>query len=179
MATKQMTTERFGLIKVGGKDATVIGDDLKVGDKAPDFTVQTLDWAPKRGLADTAGKVRIIAAVPSLDTEVCDRETRRFNQEASSLSKEIVIEVISTDLPYTQKRWCGASGVDQVMTLSDHMTTEFGEKYGVLIKERRILRRAVFVVGKDDKLAYVAYMPALGDEPNYPEVLAAAKKALV
>jgi thioredoxin-dependent peroxiredoxin len=174
-----MTTERFGLIKVGGKDATVIGDDLKVGGKAPDFTVQALDWTAKRGLADTEGKVRIIAAVPSLETDVCDRETRRFNQEASSLSKDIVIEVISTDLPYTQKRWCGAAGVDQVMTLSDHMTAEFGEKYGVLIKERRTLRRAVFVVGKDDKLVYVAYMPALGDEPNYAEVLEAARKALV
>jgi thiol peroxidase len=174
-----MATERFGLIKVGGKEATVVGDDLKVGSKAPDFTVQTLDWVLKRGLSDTEGKVRIIAAVPSLDTDVCDRETRRFNQEASSLSKDIVIEVISTDLPYTQKRWCGAAGVDQVMTLSDHMTTEFGEKYGVLIKERRILRRAVFVVDKDDKLVYVAYMPALGEEPNYSEVLEAAKKALV
>jgi thiol peroxidase len=174
-----MATERFGLIKVGGKEATVVGDDLKVGSKAPDFTVQTLDWVLKRGLSDTEGKVRIIAAVPSLDTDVCDRETRRFNQEASSLSKDIVIEVISTDLPYTQKRWCGATGVDQVMTLSDHMTTEFGEKYGVLIKERRILRRAVFVVDKDDKLVYVAYMPALGEEPNYSEVLEAAKKALV
>ena len=174
-----MSTERFGLIKVGGKDATVIGDDLKVGGKAPDFTVQALDWTAKRGLADTEGKVRIIAAVPSLETDVCDRETRRFNQEAASLSKDIVIEVISTDLPYTQKRWCGAAGVDQVMTLSDHMTADFGEKYGVLIKERRTLRRAVFVVGKDNKLVYVAYMPALGDEPNYPEVLEAARKALV
>lgn len=173
-----MATERFGLIKVGGKDATVVGDDLKVGGKAPDFTVHDKDWTLKHGLADTAGKVRIIAAVPSLDTEVCDRETRRFNVEAASLSKDIVIEVISTDLPYTQKRWCGAAGVDQVMTLSDHLTGKFGEDYGVLIKERRILRRAVFVVGKDNKLVYVAYMPALGDEPNYAEVLEAAKKAL-
>jgi thioredoxin-dependent peroxiredoxin len=173
-----MASERFGLIKVGGKDATVVGDDLKVGSEAPDFSVHDKDWTVKRGLADTAGKVRIIAAVPSLDTEVCDRETRRFNVEAASLSKDIVIEVISTDLPYTQKRWCGAAGVDQVMTLSDHMTGKFGEDYGVLIKERRILRRAVFVVGKDNKFAYVAYMPALGDEPNYTEVMAAAKKAL-
>ncbi len=173
-----MATERFGLIKVGGKDATVIGDDVKVGATAPDFSVHALDWSVKRGLADTEGKVRILAAVPSLDTEVCDRETRRFNQEAASLSKDIVIEVISTDLPYTQKRWCGAAGVDQVMTLSDHQNAEFGEKYGVLIKERRILRRAVFVVGKNNRLTYAAYMPALGDEPNYAEVLEAAKKAL-
>ncbi len=173
-----MTAERYGIIQVGGKDATVVGDDVAVGNKAPDFAVQTQDWSTLHGLADTAGKVRIIAAVPSLDTEVCDRETRRFNQEAASLSKDVVIEVISTDLPYTQKRWCGAAGVDQVQTLSDHMTTDFGLKYGVLIKERRILRRAVFVVGKDDRLVYVAYMPKLGDEPDYAAVLDAAKEAL-
>lgn len=173
-----MATERFGLIKVGGKDATVIGDDINVGQTAPDYVVQATDWSTKRGLADTEGKVRIIAAVPSLDTEVCDRETRRFNQEAASLSKDIVILVISTDLPYAQKRWCGAAGVDQVMTLSDHMNADFGEKYGVLIKERRTLRRAVFVVNKKNKVTYAAYMPVLGDEPNYSEVLDAAKKAL-
>jgi thiol peroxidase len=173
-----MANERFGLIKVGGKEATVVGDDLRVGDVAPEFTAQAQDWSLKRGLADTAGKVRIMAAVPSLDTEVCDRETRRFNQEAAALGKDIVIEVISTDLPYAQKRWCGAAGVDQVMTLSDHMNAEFAEKYGVLIKERRILRRAVFVVDKGNKVVYAAYMPALGDEPDYPQVLEAAKKAL-
>jgi thioredoxin-dependent peroxiredoxin len=173
-----MATERFGLIKVGGKDATVIGEDVKVGQAAPDFTVHTLDWSVKRGLADTAGKVRIIAAVPSLDTDVCDRETRRFNQEAAALSKDIVIEVISTDLPYAQKRWCGAAGVDQVMVLSDHMAAEFSEKYAVLIKERRICRRAVFVIGRDNKIAYAAYMPVLGDEPNYADVIEAARKAL-
>ncbi len=173
-----MSTERFGLIQVGGKDATVVGDDVHVGDTAQDFTVQALDWSSVRGLADTAGKVRIIAAVPSLDTDVCDRETRRFNQEAASLSQDIVIEVVSTDLPYTQKRWCGAAGVEQVRTLSDHMNVEFGLKYGVLIKERRILRRAVFVVGRDDKLKYVAYMAKLGDEPDYAAVLDAAKKTL-
>ena len=173
-----MTTERFGLIKTGGKDATVVGDDVIVGSVAPDFTVHATDWSLVHGLANSAGKVRIIAAVPSLDTNVCDRETRRFNQEAASLSKDIVIEVISTDLPYTQKRWCGAAGVDQVQTLSDHMSAEFGEKYGVLIKERRILRRAVFVVGRDDQLVYVAYMPRLDDEPDYAAVLDAAKRAL-
>ncbi len=147
-----MTTERFGLIKVGGKDATVIGDDVKVGQTAPEFTAHALDWSLVRGLADTKGKVRIIASVPSLDTDVCDRETRRFNTEAAALGKDIVIQTISTDLPYAQKRWCGAAGVEQVMVLSDHQNAEFGEKYGVLIKERRILRRAVFVIGRDDKI---------------------------
>jgi len=173
-----MTTERFGIVKVGGREATVIGDDVKVGQDAPEFTAHATDWSLVRGIADTKGKVRIIAAVPSLDTEVCDRETRRFNQEAAALDKDIVIQTISTDMPYAQKRWCGAAGVDQVMVLSDHQNAEFGEKYGVLIKERRVLRRAVFVVGRDDKLAYVAYMPVLGEEPNYAEVIEAAKKAL-
>ena len=173
-----MATERFGLIKVGGKDATVIGDDIQVGQTAPDFSAHANDWSVVRGLADTAGKVRIIAAVPSLDTDVCDRETRRFNQEAAALGADIVIEVISTDLPYAQKRWCGAAGVDQVKTLSDHYTAEFGEKYGCLVKERRTLRRAVFVVGRNDKVVYADYMPVLGNEPNYEEVLAAAKNAL-
>lgn len=173
-----MTTERFGIIKVGGREATVIGDDVKVGQDAPEFTSHATDWSLVRGIADTKGKVRIIAAIPSLDTEVCDRETRRFNVEAASLDNDIVIQVISTDLPYAQKRWCGAAGVDQVMVLSDHMRAEFGEKYGTLIKERRTLRRSVFVVGRDDKLAYVAYMPSSGDEPNYAEVIEAARKAL-
>ena len=173
-----MTTERFGLIQTGGKDATVIGDDIQVGQKAPEFTVQALDWSVVQGISDTQGKVRVIAAVPSLDTDTCDRETRRFNQAAADLDEDIVIIVISTDLPYAQKRWCGAAGVDQVMVLSDHMTVEFGEKYACLIKERRTLRRAVFVVDRQDKVTYVAYMPALGIEPDYEEVLEAARAAL-
>jgi thiol peroxidase len=173
-----MTIERFGIVKFRGQDVTVSGADLQPGQAAPEFTVQTLDWSPFNGLANTQGKVRIIAAVPSLDTEVCDRETRRFNQEAAALSKDIAILVISCDLPFAQKRWCGAAGVDQVTVLSDHMSVDFGVKYGVLIKEARILRRAAFVVDRTGKLTYVAYMPALGEEPNYAEVFAAAKAAL-
>ena len=173
-----MTEERFGIVKFRGQDVTVVGADLKPGQTAPEFTVQTLEWASFQGLANTQGKVRIISAVLSLDTDVCDRETRRFNQEVTALSKDIAILVISTDLPFTQKRWCGATGVDQVTVLSDHMSTDFGVKYGVLIKEVRFLRRAVFVVDQAGKLTYVAYMPALGEEPNYTEVLAAARAAL-
>jgi thiol peroxidase len=173
-----MAIERTGLLQLAGKDATIIGEDVKVGQVAPDFNAQALDWSAVRGLGDTNGKVRIIAAVPSLSTDVCDRETRRFNQESANLNSDIVILVVSTDLPYTQKSWCGAAGIDQVMVLSDHMTAEFGEKYGCLVKERRILRRAVFVVDRQDKLTYVAYMPALGVEPDYEEVLDAARAAL-
>jgi thioredoxin-dependent peroxiredoxin len=174
-----MTLERFGLLKFRGQEVTVLGDDLKPGMVAPEFFVQTTEWASFRGLADTQGKVRVIATVPSLDTEVCDRETRHFNQEAAALGKDIAILVISNDLPFAQKRWCGAAGIDQVIVLSDHMSTDFGEKYAVLIKEARILRRAVFVVDRVGRLAYVAYMPALGEEPNYGEVLDAAKAALL
>lgn len=173
-----MTTERFGLIKLGDKDATVVGDDIRAGQAAPEFTVQTLDWNTFHGLGDTQGKVRIIAAVPSLETSVCDRETRRFNEEAARLGKDIAVLVLSTDLPYTQKRWCGAAGIDQVTVLSDHMDADFGIRYGCLIKERRTLRRAVFVVDRAGKVTYAAYMPVLGDEPNYEEVLAAARAAL-
>jgi thiol peroxidase len=170
--------ERPGLIKFRGQEVTVLGADLNPGDMAPEFSVQTLEWSQVNGLANTAGKVRIIAAVPSLDTEVCDRETRRFNQEAAGLSKDIAILVISTDLPFAQKRWCGAAGVDQVTVLSDHKEADFGTKYGCLIKEARILRRAIFVVNRIGKIVYSAYMPALGEEPKYAEVLAAAQAAL-
>jgi thiol peroxidase len=173
-----MTLERFGIVKFRGQDVTVLGEDLKPGQTAPEFVVQTQEWAPFHGLADTQGKVRILAAFLSVDTDTCDRELHTFNQEAAALSKDIAILVISTDLPFAQKRWCGAAGVDQVTVLSDHMTGEFGLNYGVLIKEARILRRAVFVVDRAGKLTYVAYMPALGVEPNYSEVLDAARAAL-
>jgi thiol peroxidase len=173
-----MTLERFGIVKFRGQDVTVLGEDVKPGQAAPEFTVQTLEWAPFRGLADTQGKVRIIAAFLSVDTDTCDRELHRFNQEAAALSKDIAILVVSNDLPFAQKRWCGAAGVNQLSVLSDHMTGEFGLKYGLLIKEARILRRAVFVVDRAGKLTYVAYMPALGEEPKYSEVLDAARAAL-
>lgn len=173
-----MTTRRKGLIQVGGKDATVIGDDIQVGQKAPDFAVFKTDWTLVKALKETKGKVRIIAAIPSLDTQVCDRETRRFNQEAAGLGKDVAILTISTDLPYAQKRWCGAAGVDQVLTLSDSYKVDFGKKYACLIEERRTLRRAIFVVDRKGIVIYADYMPVLNNEPKYDEVLAAARKAL-
>lgn len=173
-----MVIEREGLIQFGGKDATVIGPDLEVGDKACDFSVHKLDWSIFHGLEDSRGKIRIIAAVPSLETAVCDREVRRFNQEAALLSKEILVMVISTDLPFTQKRWCGAAGIDRVQVLSDHKDVDFGAKYGCLLKDQRILRRAVFIIDRDDTIVYVDYLPALGEEPNYDEVLQAARSVL-
>jgi thiol peroxidase len=173
-----MVTKRTGLIKYAGLDRTVVGDDIQVGQKAPDFTIQKNDWSVSKGFKETKRKVRIIASVPSLDTSVCDRETRRFNEEAAKLGKNIVIMVVSMDLPVAQKRWCGAAGVDQVMTVSDALKADFGKKYGTLMEEVRLLRRAVFVVDKKRIVRYAAYMPTTGEEPNYEEVLAAAKAAL-
>jgi thiol peroxidase len=173
-----MNLERSGLIKFAGKDVTVIGPDIAVGQKAPEFTVHTQEWLDFNGLADTRGKVRIISTLLSLHTSVCDRETRRFNQEVTQLDDRIVILTISMDLPYMLRDWCAAAGVDRVITLSDHKNAEFGQKYGVLVKEQRVLRRAVFVVDQSDTVVYSAYMPAFGDEPDYSAVLDAAREAL-
>jgi thiol peroxidase len=173
-----MSIERKGFLKFAGQDVTVIGNDLQAGQPAPEFTVHANDWSVTKGLASTQGKVRIIGSLTSLNTSVCDRETRRFNVEASALGEGIIILMLSMDLPYTQKNWCGAAGVDKVITLSDHKLADFGEKYGVLVKEQRILRRAIFVVNASDRIVYAAYMPELKDEPNYAEVLAAAQAAL-
>jgi thiol peroxidase len=173
-----MINERFGVVKFHGQPMTVVGMDKKTGDIAPEFFAQDLDWSTYKGLQNTKGHVRIIASFLSLDTDVCDREIRRFNMEAASLGKDISILVISTDLPFTQKRWCGAAGVDQVTVLSDHLKVDFGKKYGCLIKEARILRRAAFVVNRAGILTYADYMPALNQEPNYNDILIAAKAAL-
>ena len=173
-----MVVERKDQFKFRDHLVTILGEDIKVGQKAPDFIVQSQDWSVVSGLAQTKNKIRIIAAVPSLDTSVCDRETRRFNQEAAALSKDIVIFTISMDLPFTQKRWCGAAGVEQVMVVSDHLRGDFGKKYAVLLKEAGIFRRAVFVIDRKGIVTYSAYMPLLGDEPNYDEVLQAANNAL-
>jgi thiol peroxidase len=145
---------------------------------APEFIAVVPGWGTVNPLQESKGKVMILCAVPSIDTETCDIETRRFNQEAASLSEDIVIYIVSTDFPFAQKRWCGAAGVDRVKLVSDVVNAEFGEKYGTLIKERRYLRRAVFIVDRTGKLTYGAYMPHLGVEPNYEDVLEAAKAAL-
>jgi thiol peroxidase len=174
-----MTIERVGLIKFAGNEVTVIGPDILVGQKAPEFTAVASDWSTFHGLQNTKGKVRIIGSLPSLSTSVCDRETRRFNQEAIELDDRIVILTVSMDLPFTIKNWCAAAGVDRVTTLSDLKNSEFGPKYGVLLKEHRFLRRAVFVVDRNDMVIYSAYMPAIGVEPNYAEVLESARRALI
>lgn len=173
-----MSINRIGLIKFKGNDVTVVGPDIVVTQIAPDFTAVTQDWSAFNALQETKGKVRIIGSLPSLSTNVCDRETRRFNQEAAALSDQIAILMVSMDLPYTLNNWCAAAGVDRVKTLTDYKNMDFGPKYGVLLKEPQIFRRAIFVVDQDDKVQYAAYMSAIGEEPNYDDVLNAAKLAL-
>jgi len=170
--------ERKGIIQFRGKEVTVVGEDIQIGQQAPSFKAHLLDWSNIDLLKLTRGKVRIIASVPSIDTDVCDRETRRFNKEAAELSKDISVIVISTDLPYAQKRWCGAAGIDQVIMASDHLKVGFGKKYGCLLKEPRVLRRAMFVVDRKYRVTYVDYMKSLSVEPDYVSIFEAAQKAL-
>jgi thiol peroxidase len=169
--------ERKGIFEFKGKEVTIIGPDLQVGQPAPEFSAVAQDWSTVNGLESTQGKVRIIGSLPSLNSSVCDRETRRFNQEAAALGEGVALLMVSMDLPFTLKTWCAAAGIDQVVTLSDNQQAEFGEKYGVLIKEFRIFRRAIFVVDRAGSLVYVQYLPKLGDEPDYPAVLDAARSA--
>lgn len=155
---------------------TLIGEKVKVGDTAPDFTVLANDLTPVT-LADTKGKVRLISVVPSLDTGVCAQQTRRFNEEATSLSDDVKVLTISVDLPFAQARWCGAEGIEAVQTLSDHKDLSFGTAYGNVIEELRLLARSVFVVDKNDKVTYVEYVPEVTDHPDYEKALEAVKEA--
>lgn len=167
--------ERTGIITFQGNPLTLLGNEIKVGDKAPEFDVTDNELGPKI-LADFAGQVLIVSAVPSLDTPVCDMETRRFNTEAANLGDEIKILTLSMDLPFAQARWCGAAGVEAVQTLSDYKDSSFGEAYGVLIKELRLLSRAVFVVDKSGVVQYAQYVNEITEEPDYDAALAVAKK---
>jgi thiol peroxidase len=160
-----------------GQPLTLLGDGLKVGDKAPNFEVIANDLSQVL-LSSLRGKVCIISSVPSLDTGVCDRMTRRFNEEAGGLGQDVAVLTISMDLPFAQKRWCGAAGVKNVQTLSDHREASFGKAYGVLIKGLRLLARAVFVVDKQGVIRYTEIVAELTNEPNYEVVLKAAKEML-
>jgi thiol peroxidase len=169
--------ERTGLVTMKGNPLTLLGPELNVGDKAPDFEALDTDLSPVR-FSPYKGKVCVIASVPSLDTPVCDMETRRFNQEAGDLGPDVVILTISMDLPFAQKRWCGAAGVDKLITLSDHRDASFGTAYGVLIKELRLLARSVFVVDREGVIRYVELVKELTEEPRYDAVLGAVKKLI-
>ena len=171
-----MAIERPGGTTMRGNPLTLIGPELKAGDPAPNFTITGNDLKPV-SLTDSAGKVRILSAIPSLDTPVCDTETKRFNQEAAGLG-DVRILTISMDLPFAQKRWCAAAGVDKIVTLSDHKDASFGAAYGTLIKELRLESRAVFVVDQSGTIRYVEYVPEVASEPNYAAALDAAKKLI-
>jgi thiol peroxidase len=158
-----------------GKPLTLIGPELKVGDAAPDFHAVDNTLKPV-GLKDTGEQVRIISVIPSLDTPVCDAQTKRFNEEAGKLPNVSIITV-SMDLPFAQKRWCGAFGVDNVKMLSDHVDGSFGSNYGTLIKELRIESRAIFVVDPENKIRHAEYVKEVADHPDYEAALSAARSA--
>ena len=169
--------ERSGLVAFKGNPMTLLGTEVKVGDKAPDFKV--LDNAMQPATLDSfRGKIKIISAVPSLDTPVCDMETRRFNQEADRMPDNVVVLTVSMDLPFAQKRWCAAAGVEKVKTLSDFQARSFGPAYGVLIKELQLLARAVFIVDDQDIVRYIEIVPEVTKEPDYDRVLNAVKALL-
>ncbi|MBT3379061.1 MAG: thiol peroxidase [Lentisphaerae bacterium] len=170
-------SERTGIVTLLGNPVTLGGDALSVGAAAPDAEVVNGELSPV-SILDLPGKVNVILSVPSLDTPVCDTETRRFNQEAAGLGEDVSIAVVSMDLPFAQGRWCGAAGVDQVTPLSDHLSAAFGEAYGVLIKEVRLLARAVFVVDAEGIVRYAETVGEVADEPDYNAVLEAVKKCL-
>ena len=170
-----MAVERAGAASLRGNPFTVIGAELKPGDAAPELTVVGPGNA-NVSLGDTAGKVRIIATVPSLDTPVCSTETRKWEQQRADLGDDIALVTISMDLPPGQARWTRENEVEHVVA-SAHKNEQFATDYGVLIKELRFLQRAVFVVGKDDKIAYAEYVQELPSEPDYDKALAAAREA--
>lgn len=171
-----MADTRTGAVTLKGGPVDLAGPELKAGDAAPDFSLQDNGLGDVT-LATSAGKTRIIATVPSLDTPVCHEETKKFNEQAGSLPNCEVL-VVSMDLPFGQKRWCGAEGVEAVKTLSAHRCTKFGEDYGVLVKGGpldRCLARAVFVVDGDGKIKHAEYVSEIAEQPNYDAALAAAK----
>ncbi len=167
--------ERPGATTMKGNPLTLIGPELKPGDPAPDFAVIDKGLQPVT-LKSTGSAIRIFSVIPSLDTPVCDAQTKRMNEEAANLP-DIQIFTVSMDLPFAQSRWCGAFGVDNVKMLSDHRDGSFGEHYGTMIKELRIESRAIFVVDKSDKLLHVEYVKEVADFPDFDAALAAARGA--
>ena len=169
--------KRTGVVTFAGNPIALLGKEVKVGDKAPAFTLLDNGLGEKT-LADYAGKVKVISVVPSLDTGVCDAQTRWFNQNVSKLGDNVVVLTVSVDFPFAQKRWCGAAGIDQVETLSDHRDLSFGENYGFILEGLRLLSRGIVVIDKDDVVRYVEYVPEVTSAVNF-DAAEAATKALV
>lgn len=178
MARKETNMgERTGLVTLKGSPLTLTGNEIKVGDNSPDVELIDNDLKPVK-LSSFRGKVCIILSVPSLDTPVCDTETRWFNQEAAKLGGDVTILAVSMDLPFAQKRWCGASGIDKVKTFSDYRDASFGQSFGVLIKELRLLARCVFVLDREGAVRYIQLVPEIASEPDYDTVLKEVKNLL-
>lgn len=167
-------TERTGELTFKGNPLTVIGEKLSVGDKAPDFNLTGNDLSTVT-LDDSAGKVRLFSVVPSLDTGICDAQTRRLNEEISNLGDNVVCYTVSADLPFAQKRWCGNAGVENVITVSDHKDMSFADAYGTHVKELRLEQRAIFVVDENGVVQYVEYVPEIAQHPDYDSALTAVK----
>lgn len=167
--------ERIGMVTMKGNPLTLVGDEVRVGQKAPDFVAIDNNLSPVK-FSSYRGKVCILSSVPSLDTPVCATETRKFNEEASRLGPDVAILTISMDLPFAQKRWCGAEGITKVQTLSDHRDASFGTSYGVLIKDLRLLARAVFLVDQKGMIQYIQLVKEVASEPNYKEIWDALNK---
>jgi thiol peroxidase len=165
-----MIQERPGAVTLAGNPVTLIGNEVHVGDKAPDFEVLANDRS-KVTLEDSKGKIRLITVVPSLDTAVCDAQTRKFNETVSAFGEDVVALTISVDLPFAQSRWCGAAGIERIQTLSDHYEMSFGKAYGTYMKENRLECRAIFVVDEKDIVTYVEYVLEVTAHPNYEAAL--------
>ena len=172
-----MAEERTGVVTLKGNPLTLIGSEIKVGDQAPDFSSLKGLGAPVT-LADMDGKVKVFNVIISVDTPVCDVQTKKFNEEAANLGDDVEILTLSMDLPFALGRYCAAEGIDKVKTASDYKDASFGEAYGVLIKEHRLLARAIFVVDKDNVVRHVEYVPEVASEPNYEPAIAAVKESL-
>lgn len=172
-----MTQTRSGIITFKGNPMTLAGQPVNQGDAAPDFKVVDNGLQPVT-LADSAGKIRLVTVVPSLDTPVCDSMTRNFNQTAATLPENVVVYTVSLDLPFAQKRWCGNAGIEKVQTLSDYQDRSFVLNYGLLIDELKLATRAVLVIDADDKVSYLEIVPEVTDEPDYVAALDAVKALL-
>ena len=171
-----MSEERIGAVTLKGNPLTVIGAPLSVGDDAPNFELVANDLS-KVGGEQFAGKVRLISVVPSLATGICDQQTRRFNEEAANFGDDVVVLTVSSEHPWNQRQWCGAAGIDKVQVLSDHLDMSFGEAYGVYIKDLRLEQRSIFVIDRNDKVAYVEYVPEIAQFPDFDSAIAAVKEA--
>jgi thiol peroxidase len=169
--------ERSGLVTFEGNALTLIGSEVELGDEGPDFSGLARDLSEVQ-LSDFRGKVVLIASVPSLDTRVCDTEARRFNEEAVQLGEDVRVLVISMDLPFAQKRWCAAAGIENLQTLSDHRDASFGRSYGVLIRDLRLLARSIWVVDRGGKIRYVELVNELTDHPDYDAALAVVREVV-